>query len=518
MDTDNKKTQEAIRSSTIASVQENTNIGAKLLDSDYKAFKKLDRDHLQGSAKQKHGGAGEILAEKNYNAEQIKNKSGNRMKMSESGIDPVSDLIICDANDNVISRGQVKYCKDAKSTMEALSEKSEYNKNDVKYVPKGQGEEVRRLAKESAQKAKEKAKTCKATGDVEGYKKNLQKAKNYEDTAKKATELGSREEAVKASENDMSRYKVMGKEAFKDANGQGMKSAKVSAGITGVVSGTQNIKAVIDGDKEIFEAIIDTSKDVAMSSAISYVTTAGGSLAKVGLDKTAEQITTKLGTNVVSKGVSQGMKTVSNNVAVAITCSIEAVKSFDKYFSGEISGQELVVELGEKGTGITASLIGSQIGGLIGGVAGGFVGTFVLPGGGTLSGASVGKFVGEAIGGMIGYLVGTQLYSATVKLLSYDKVAAEKRQRIMEFCDYCSMRLNAERKALDNLVNNYLLEKHDGFKKSFNMLDKAVIENDFDCIDEGLTRIARAFDSAFKFKTFDEFDEFMLDENTILKL
>lgn len=500
-------------------IKKNINIGSELLKADADTFRKLERGHLQGSNLQKHGSAAEALIENDYNRERIIKGSKERMKMSDSAIDPATDLVTKDAHGKTISRAQVKYCADAKSTMEAISKKNEYSDNDVKYVPKEQLKEVKRLAHEASEKARMKAEKCKASGDIEGYRENIEKAKRYEHTAKTA-KAGSLEydSSKEAAKNDLSRYKVMGKKAALDANAVGIKSAKKAAGVTGVVSGAQNIKAVMDGDKEIFEAVLDTSKDIAKSSAISYVTTAGGSLAKTGLDAASKKISNKATQTALSKGASNVLKKAGNNAGVIITCSIEAVKSFDRYLDGEISGTELVVELGEKGTWISASIVGSQVGGLVLGAAGGIIGNLIVPGAGAVIGAKAGAFVGEIIGGMVGYFVGTQLYSAAVQLLSYDKIKAEKRQRLIEFCSYCNVRLDDERRNLEVSIDKYFKDKNEEINTIFNMLDKATINNNYEDINKSLEDIGRLFDEDFKLQTFDEFDEFMLDDSSVLKL
>lgn len=525
MGNERKKNLEATIGINYKEMQDNINIGSDLLSLDLDTFTKLDRSHLQGSSLQKHGSAAEAIIENNYNRERILKGSGDRMEMSESAIDPITDLYIKNANGKIVSKAQVKYYKDAKSTMEAISEKNEYNNNDVKYVPKDQLEDKKQskgvitLAEEAASKARSKAAKCKANGDIEGYNSNIEKAKRYEHTAKtaKADNLIYKQ-SLDVSKNDFSRYKVMGKKVLLDSNSQGVKSAEKAARITGIISSAQNVKAVIDGDKEIFEAVIDTSKEVATSSAIAYLTTAGGSIAKSGLDATSRQITNKIGETAITKSASQVMKTVGNNIGIIITCSIEVVKSFDRYLDGEIDDLELVLELGEKGTGITASVIGSQLGGVLGEVSGGVLGNFVVPGAGGIIGAKAGFFVGEVVGGMVGYFVGNQLYSAAVQLLTYDNIAAEKRLRLIGFCDYCQDRLNYEKSNLEMAIDIFFENKNVEINEIFNMLDRATLNNNYEGINNELINIGKLFDENFTMQSFEEFNDFIGDESSVLKL
>ena len=56
------------------------------------------------------------------------------------------------------------------------------------------------------------------------------------------------------------------------------------------------------------------------------------------------------------------------------------------------------------------------------------------------------------------------------------------------------------------------------FKDSFDRLERAVRTNDMDAFSTSTNNIAAAFGKELQIKNFDEFDKFMMDDNSVLRL
>lgn len=515
--TQKKKSQKDAANFTASGVATRQTIErySEVIQQDIQMFERLKYGSLQGSPIQKHGDAAEVLGVRDYNKEQILKGSDKRMFLSESKTDDVTDVLIKDKSGNVL-KGQAKYNSEARLTMKDLSQQK-YTANDLKFAPPEQVEEIKRLAKEEAQKLRAQARQLRQQGQTDLAKQKVQEAKNYEHTADTVQGFKrSRDEAKAASRNETSRVKVTAKDIMKDSHEAGVAGAKVGAAISGGVSGAQNFHAAIKGDKEIGEAIVDTAIDTAKGAAMSYAVTYSSTAIKAGAQKAGE----KLG----SKALTAFSKS-AKGPALFVTSTIEVGKSFKKYLDGDLGSTELFVELGEKGTGILCGEVGAVVGEVagvaIGTSLGALVGTAILPGLGSVAGAqagaAIGAVIGPIIGSMVGYMVGTQVYQS-VKSLIEGGYNSEKLRRMKAIYEQAYKRMKKERLEMERQIELHFADRHDFFRDCFKSMEKAVLQNDIDGINGQLSNIVGAFGETLQFKNFKEFDDFMMDDSTILKL
>lgn len=175
------KSLETIEAGLPSATMDTVNMHAKINNEHIKLYKSLDPDHIQGSDKQKHGGAAERKEVHDRNVEKIKNGKDPNAKLSESGIDQSADFY-----DGKVGY-QSKFCSTPKKTFDALMQKDTYD-GVKKIVPKDQGDKIRELAKDAAKDYKTKAEQCKANGDMDGYQENMKLSKRAENIAKTTVE------------------------------------------------------------------------------------------------------------------------------------------------------------------------------------------------------------------------------------------------------------------------------------------------------------------------------------------
>jgi|GEM_PF-5216705 len=498
-----------------AASRQNINSYGDVIKQNIDMFEKLRYGNLQGSPLQKHGDAAEVLLVKDINKQKIVSGSSERAKMSASKTDEITDIFIQDELGTIVEQGQVKYYKTPEDTAKALSN-PKYSQNNAKYAPPEQVDKIIQHSKEHYSKLRSQALELKRQGRMDKYRAKLEEAKAYKHTAE-TVKPGTRSynEAQNAAKGRDSRYSVAAKEMLRDSHEAGLKGAKVSAQLTAGVSGAQNLYRVVKGDKELGKAIVDTAVDTAKGAAMGYAINTSGAIVKAGSQKLGE----KLGSEVL-----QAFSKSARGPALFVTSTIEVGKSVQKYLDGDLGAKELFIELGEKGTGILCAEVGTVVGEAAGVAAGAsigaLVGTFILPGLGTAAGAAagtaIGAVIGPIVGSMVGYMVGTQIYQSVRKLMS--SFDGEKYQRLKMIYEQAYERMKQERETMERLVEQYFSDREQQFKLAFKQIEHAALSNDVEGISKQLSNIVGAFGEKLQFKNFQEFNDFMLDNNTVLKL
>lgn len=357
------KSLETIEAGLPSATMDTVNMHAKINNEHIKLYKSLDPDHIQGTDKQKHGGAAERKEVHDRNVEKIKNGKEPNAKLSESGIDQSADFY-----DGKVGY-QSKFCKSPQVTFNKLMKKDTYN-GVKKIVPKDQVEDVRELAKEAARDYKAKAEQCKANGDMDGYQKNMELSKRAENISKTtvASDL-TYEDSTKLIAN---KKKDLILNTAKDCHSAGIDSMKAAGKIAVVFNGAKNVVEALKGNEEWEEAIKNTVVDTAKASASAYA---------IGFTATAVSTGAgALASAVSNNTVASALESFSKGAApaIAVVGTVELTKSIYRYAKGDIDGAGLVKELGEKTAGLTASVI---VGNVVGAATASIpvVGPFIAP-------------------------------------------------------------------------------------------------------------------------------------------
>jgi hypothetical protein len=447
-------------------------------------------DYIKQNLKQQAGFSAEIDYVNQKNAKNIINKKRTRFYRSNDigrGNDPQIDILSVDEYGNPSNGAQMKFCGKF-STPAEISESSKQLVNKMtgkkwtKYrgtkvlVPKEQYEIAKKYAEDTAKKLSDKADQFRSKGNID--KANLldEKATKYLQVSKDLENSGiSSKEALFIRKHPRL---ATAKHVAKTAHRSGMENAKNAAVISAVISSAQNITSVFRGEKKTVDAAKDVVKDTGAGMVTAYAIGAGDTAIRGMLASNKTQVLQNL-----SK---------SNIPAMLATASVQVGKSLVRYSKGEIDSLELAQELGEKGTGMMAASFGVA------------VGTAFLPG------------IGTVVGGMVGYMASSTIYSSCMQVLREEKLSFERRKKINKIAMAAMDAMETQGEELLQLIDQFYENRYKVFSDSLMTIHSAGLDNSIERFTEGLNQIAIEMGKSLKFKNFNEFDHFMLDEKTTL--
>ena len=273
----------------------------------------------------------------------------------------------------VVAKGEFKHYNTAEQTENAMRG---YDNRDL-IGPKDQVEDIKKIARKKYLKNKTtRPKVAKEHKIVEKKVKNSIKKENVSSKAKTLKE--QRKITKKAVKGKVEAKDIL--PDFKDSLAGSIKSgaiegAKTGATIGGLFSATSNILEVSNGKKEMKEALIDTTKDIAISAVDSGIKNAVGSAAKTSGIYLAEKVANETAKKVLK----------SSAPAILAFSAVDIAKETYKYANDEIDGEELAKQSAKSVvTGVSAwagaeagAVAGATIAGPVGAAVGGVVGAIV---------------------------------------------------------------------------------------------------------------------------------------------
>lgn len=468
---------------------------------------KVNPENKYSNLKQQAGFSAELKHVARKNAENIINKSGERIIREDDLVnsnnklyDKVNiyddnnnvigverqefdakvnhelyDHITYDEHGNIIDKSQMKFVgHDSSSALQKLASKDyqKYLDNDVPIdVPSEQYEGIKIEAEAKAKSCYEQAERLKQDGKLDIAEKKLEEAKKYEKISKnvRKSELSS-DEAMEARENpELS----TAKDILKLGHRAGLEQAKMGAAIGGGISIIRNCVACFNGDKEPEDAIKDVALDTGKAAVVSYSTTFTGSVIKGAMQNSK---------NATLQNISK-----TSLPAVIVTTTLEVGKTFKKYFSGEIDGVQCFEELGEKGVGMLSSSMFTIA----------FQAAIPIP------------VVGALIGSMVGYAFSSAYYKEVLNVFKEAKLAHEKRLRIEAECAEAIEMIREYRERLEQLVSEYLIDYITVFNDALNQMYIALELGDIDSFIDGNNKIINKLGKEAQFNSFKEIDDFM---------
>ena len=256
----------------------------------------------------------------------------------------------------------------------------------------------------------------------------------------------------------------------------GLVGAGYGAGISGGISAVRNVCAVISGDKDAGEALLDVAKDTASGAATGYAVNFGLSAVS----------------SVMNEAGADMMKMVADSalpaqIAVGV---LEAGKTLLRFSSGEIDRRECLAELQEKGAGIAGSIAGAEIGQMV----------IPVP------------VVGAVVGSVIGYALAGEVYGAARRFLDRERLAREARVRIERECREAVKALEEFRTKVDAVISQYLAGHIRAFREAFSVMDEAMRLGDADGYIWGANMLTRKLGGDVQFEDMREFDVLMMSE------
>lgn len=439
---------------------------------------KVNPENKYSNLKQQAGFSAEVKHVARKNAENIINKTGERVVRTDDigrVNDQLYDHVTYDKNGNIIEQSQMKFVgHDSSSALQKLASKDyqKYLDKDIPIdVPSEQYEGIKMEAQVKAKSCYEQAERLKQEGKTDIAEKKLEEAKKYEKISKnvRKSELSSNE----AMEARVNPELSTAKDIFELGHRAGLEQAKMGAAIGGGISIIRNCVACFNGDKEPEDAIKDVALDTGKAAAISYSTTFTGSVIKGAMQNSK---------NATLQNISK-----TSLPAVIVTTTLEVGKTFKKYFSGEIDGVQCFEELGEKGVGMISSSIFTVA----------FQAAIPIP------------VVGALIGSMVGYAFSSAYYKEVLNVFKEAKLAHEKRLRIEAECAEAIEMIREYRERLEQLVSEYLIDYITVFNDALNQMYIALELGDIDSFIDGNNKIINKLGKEAQFNSFEEIDDFM---------
>ncbi len=268
------------------------------------------------------------------------------------------------------------------------------------------------------------------------------------------------------------------KNMVKTGHEAGMAGAQ-NAGITTLtMSGIMNTIAVIKGEKNCEEAIVDVAKDGGTAAVTGYAMGNGLTVAAQSLSSTSSKFI-------------QGLAE-SNVPGKVITAVIVTGDTLKKWGEGEITTQECLVELGEKGLNLATAGYSMAVGQAL----------IPIP------------IVGAAVGALVGSMLTSSYYHNLINTLQVKELEHQERQRIISECHAAAEKTKAFRKELESYLDSYFKEYKDCFDMALSSMRFSYAAGDADGVITSANEITRQLGGQVKYETVKEFRTF-LDNNSV---
>lgn len=287
-------------------------------------------------------------------------------------------------------------------------------------------------------------------------------------------------ESEMAAQKSLERRDLMdsAKNIIKTGHDAGTLAAQ-NAGVSCLtMTGILNLTAVIKGEKTARDAIADTVVDTGKVAATSYAI--GGGLTTISHSLTGSS----------SKFLQALSKSnVPGNIVTAVMITGNTLK---RYASGEITTQECMLELGEKGLNIATAGYSMAVGQAL----------IPIP------------VVGAAVGALVGSVLTSNYYSQLINSLKVEQLEQQERLRIIAECERAAKETRAYRAELEAYLQSYFGEYQDCFDDALNIIHTAFHNKDADGVIAGANQITRKLGGKVYYDNMSEFKDYLFDDTT----
>ena len=257
----------------------------------------------------------------------------------------------------------------------------------------------------------------------------------------------------------------------------GMEGAKYGAAIGGTISLVQNLFALAQDKKNLDNAAIDLTVDTAKAAAIGYGSAAAGSAIKGAMQQSGKQTIRTLAD--------------TSAPALAVNICLSLGSSIKRYATGEITESQLLVEVGEKGSGMLSAGMMAALGQL----------AIPVP------------FVGAAIGGMIGYTLSSLFYQSALDAARGAKRSHEALERTRAIQAAARERIAEEQAALNAFLSREMPQLAQETQQLFSQMNDAACNADDLAV--AVNRYATLLGKQLQFESLQEFKGFMQSDESL---
>ena len=418
---------------------------------------------------QKQGNLFEFIEAAKFNVDAASKGASVRAHVTAAeGLPHASADVILKEGNQIVDQAQLKsYLKHSELTFKISDPKYE---GMQKVVPSDKVDRVRELAE-----------TRSATDTL--------KAKDYRDTAENITgELKHQDiqsggttykENLEAAENpEWYTFKANAQAVGKEVAVTAANAAIAGGIIGGAISTIKNSIAIHKGEITVEDAIMNVGQDVITSGGRSGATGA----VSVGIRHAAGAM-----------GI-QGL--TKSNIATALAAGlIDTGVTILSLAKGEITAEEAMQRVGHTGA--------STIGGIYGGLA---------------VAATFGVGAPALVGSLAGYMIVSSIYQSCVAIFNNAKLAKKEAVRVIALCEEACRQMQQQRQEFEILLNQAIEFRREQFADCFAAIDAGLDVDDPEATTFALANFAALLGKNIQFQSFDEFDEFMKDEDSVLIL
>lgn len=270
------------------------------------------------------------------------------------------------------------------------------------------------------------------------------------------------------------------------------------AGVAGFKGGLQtglqmniarNLVDVINGEKDLGDAVVDTAVDSAKIAVTSGATNVGIEAATVATKQVVDKLAEKTAEKVVGTAIVEVLGVATNNVGKIVTVAKTVTTSVNQFINGELTAEDFFLQLGQAGSDIAFSSVGTVIGTAIAGPVGGF------------------------LGGLAGYLVSSIFYSTISSAIDRAKMARERYLILSEISQAAIKRMQEERQILERNAQECFKKLDMNMDYAFKIIDEALLDSNTEKFVNGMNLILKQFGGEAQFNSFNEFKEIMEDDS-----
>lgn len=448
---------------------------------------KVNSDPVEASKniKQQAGYSAEVATTSRDNAKAIIDGSKTRTIRSD-------DLAEYGKNHNVVDRvqllngeiidgtqSQMKFVGNRDQLFERIAKE---NGKFARYrgvkleLPSEQFEGAKEYCLNKAKNLREQAIRAEEKGKPDVANALRVKAANYDQLAENVRDSGlTTKQAIFYREHPTLATTV---DIVKTSHGAGVEAAKYGAVIGASISTLKNIFDCAQGNKNIGDSLVDFATDTSKAAVFAYGTGFAGSAIKGTLQQS---------TNGTLRALS-----ATNAPALAVNVCISLGGSVKRYVAGDISEVELLLEVGEKGSGMLSGAMMAAVGQV----------AIPIP------------VVGAAIGGMIGYAMSSLFYQSALEAARGVELSKQNLIRIRQIQEVARERISIEQEVIDIFLAKEIPELRRQTQGLWALLDqeKIVNVNDFAVAINGF---AELLGQKLQFENIGEFDSFMRSPDSL---
>ncbi|MBD8069744.1 hypothetical protein [Bacillus sp. PS06] len=266
---------------------------------------------------------------------------------------------------------------------------------------------------------------------------------------------------------------------------EGAKGSLEASAIPLALIGVQNLVKVANGEKEMKEAIKETGEAFAVTAV------SGGAI----------RLTTTALTNTFSNSSTKALQAIGNSniITQTITISLLVKNSLVSYLNGEINSGQFMEQIGEKGVG------------MISGIQGALIGQALIPV----------PVVGAFVGSLLASTVCVEVYKLANKFKQTYKSLnefADLESRIDVIANSALKEMEKQRNQLKEYIGQEIERWDMVFSAAFDQMVISALNDDVNGVATAFDKILSVFGEDVSFTTYEEFNDFFMDETPILKL